>query len=410
MASKKTSATKKPTKDEKPNATQAAETSSARPVAHCPWPEHLWVDLESAQTELMKSLTPPSAALPVFSTRALEHGVQAAGAAGLRKGFSWNSQMDLAWALGYPKMTFIVDGAVETDSKDAILAFYGCTLKDIESRTWFEKSIDVHPGFMLRRAAFAVLDEIETEDHSFELSDEEFLEATEPRDLSLEDVRTILEKVSQPLWIERIALLLEALAGSSKVAQVLCDILQARASDEGKNGRFRAEIKPLLMAICRRLPPAEANALRERGAPDARALGMNAISKGRLGAAIWELQWADGVEDEAAQSFVESCRERIGDVPFPRYLFAGGETLIKEQVAVFDKYMDGPLVFFKEYSTIRHPLLTGPALLARAHKNFREGMTLWFSKHADFYRPLLEDLRSDPALGKHAADVLKKLG
>src|SRR5690606_26775515 len=99
----------------------------------------------------------PDAPRPVFSTRALEHGTNAAGAAGLRAGFSWNSQMDLAWALGYPAMTFIVDGAPGEDTKSGLLAFYGRTLKQLETASWYNSTASVFPGLMPRRAAFALL-------------------------------------------------------------------------------------------------------------------------------------------------------------------------------------------------------------------------------------------------------------
>lgn len=397
------------------NKTSAASTSTAnsgtetsRPRADCPFPEHLRVDLESAQTEVLKNLTAPNGPVPVFSTRGLEHGLKAAGAAGLRQGFSWNSQMDLAWALGYPRMTFIVDG-LETESKDAILAFYGRTLPELEESYWFNLSESFYEGFAPRRAAFALLYEIEHDDHPFGLSDEEFLLATEPRELSLEDVRSLLQKIDTPRWLERVALLLEALAGSSPVATVLCELREAHSSDEGNSKKFRLEVDDLLLAICRRLPPDELTVLRQRGAPDARVIGLSAVAKGWLDSAITDLQWADDVEDEAVRSFIEDSSAGVGDIPFPRYLFAGGEKLFEAQVPLFEKYMDGPRVFFSQYSTIRHPLLVGPALLTRAKKNYREGMTLWFQRHADFLRPLLERLREDPKLGKHASDVLKKL-
>ena len=79
------------------------------------------------------------------------------------------------------------------------------------------------------------------------------------------------------------------------------------------------------------------------------------------------------------------------------------------EVALFDQYMDGPKFFFSQYSTIRHPLLAGPALQTRAERKYREGMTLWLERHADFLRSVFEALREDPKLGKHASDALRKL-
>jgi len=408
MATKKTSAPKKTTT--KPAKLSSADAPASRPFANCPFPEHLRVDLESAQTEVLKSLVAHDAPLPVFSTRALEHGMKASGAAGLRKGFAWNPQMDLAWALGYPKITFIVDGALATESKDAILSFYGRTLSDLESTSWFDRSATVYAGLVPRRAAFALLYELEQGEHPFDLSDEEFLEATEPRDLSPEDVRALLQQVDEPGSLVRIALLLEALAGSSLVADLLCELYHAHPpADDEEISDFQIEIADVLRAMLRRVPSAEASALRERGAPDPRAEGMQAVADGWSSLAIAYLEWADGVEDEVLHAFLENSKEDVGDVPFPRYLFAGGEQLIEAQVALFDQYMDGPKFFFSQYSTIRHPLLAGPALQTRAERKYREGMTLWLERHADFLRPCFEALRADPKLGKHAAEALKKL-
>lgn len=408
MTTKKTSAPNKTT-------TKAAKLSSADPrpsrrLADCPFPEHLRVELDSAQTEVLKSLVAKDAPLPVFSTRALDHGLKASGAAGLREGFAWNPQMDLAWALGYPKMTFIIDGALAAESKDAILAFYGRTASDLESDSWFDLSATVYPGLVPRRAAFALLYELEHGEHPFDLSEEEFLEATEPRDLSPEDVRTILEQVDEPSSLERIALLVEALAGSSLVGEVLGELYQAHPpADDEECSDFQIEITGVLYAMLRRVPSAEANALRERCASDPRAEGMQAFAAGSLELAIEYLQWVDAVEDQVLHAFLENSKRRVGDVPFPRYLFAGGDKLIETQVALFEQYMDGPKLFFSQYSTIRHPLLAGPALLTRAERKYREGMTLWLESHADFLRPLFEGLREDPKLGRHASDALKEL-
>lgn len=417
MATKKTSAPKKTTtakstetKPPEPKAA-ASNASASRPTAECPFPEHLRVDLESAQAEVLKGLVAADAPLPVFSTRALEHGKKASGAEGLRNGFSWNAQMDLAWALGYPMMTFVIDGAFEADSKEAILAFYGRTLSDLESDSWFECTQTAYRGLVPRRAAFALLYEVEHGKHPFGLAEKKFLQATEPRELSRADLWAIVEKLDDPSLVERTALLLEALAGSSLVVDVLCDLHQAHPPAEDEEcSDFQIEVLNVLRAMLRRVPAAEVPALRKRGAPDPRADGMHSIAQGWLDSALTDLQWVDGVEEDVLRAFLAESKEGVGDVPFPRYLFAGGEKLIEQQVGLFDRYMDGPRVFFSQYSTVRHPLMTGPALLTRAKRDYRDGMTLWFGRHADFFRPLLVNLSKDPKLGKHASDVLKTLG
>jgi hypothetical protein len=50
-----------------------------------------------------------------FSSKALVNGKDAAGAKWIKPGFSWNEQMDLTWALGFPDMAFVVEGSAELD-------------------------------------------------------------------------------------------------------------------------------------------------------------------------------------------------------------------------------------------------------------------------------------------------------
>lgn len=402
MATKKASGEKK------------SETQNpTRPVAVCPFPPELRVDLESAETEWMKSRQPADAPELVFSTRALEHGLNASGAAGLRKGFAWNDQMDLAWALGYPAMTFLVDGVA--DSKEGILAFFGKTLDDVRSEAWFS-TIAGSRNILPRRAAFALLHELEHRENPFKLSDEKFLEATESKELSSADVGALLKR-AELHNLEEMAFLLESLVGSLPVATAVCANVESKIDEDDDDAvETRTSWFYCLKPMCRRIPADAAAAIFSRTVEvdgwfgDPVAVARKRIARGKLSSALTDLKWVDGMESEALRAFMADVAEGVGDIPFPRYLYAGGEGLIEEQVKLFDQYMDGPVKFFKEYSTIRHPLLTGPALLARAHKAYREGMTLWFEKHADYFRPLLAELVKDPAYGKHATALAKHLG
>jgi len=395
------------------NKTASTKKPEAHPRAVCPLPPHLQVDLESAETEWMKSRQPADAPGLVFSTRALEHGKNAAGAAGLRKGFAWNDQMDLAWALGYPAMTFLVDGV--EDSREGILAFFGKTLDDAKKEAWFS-TIAGSRNILPRRAAFALLHELEHRENPFHLSEEEFLELTEPRDLSPTDTAALLGK-AQSHNIEEIAFLIESLVGSLQVATAVCEHVEAPIDEDDDDAlEARTSWFYCLKPMCRRVLTNDARVLFSRTVEvdpwfgDPLASGRKRIAKGQLDSALADLQWVDGMEREALVAFKASTATRVGDIPFPRHLYAGGEPLIEEQVKLFDKYMDGPVKFFREYSTIRHPRLAGPALLARAHKAYREGMTLWFEMHADYFRPLLAELAKDSAYGKHAAALAQYLG
>jgi hypothetical protein len=81
---------------------------------------HCIVDPCAAITEYIKAQVPADQPQPVFWSKALIHGENAVGAQFIKKGFAWNSQMDLAWALGFPAMRFIVSGYPVDDTRDAI--------------------------------------------------------------------------------------------------------------------------------------------------------------------------------------------------------------------------------------------------------------------------------------------------
>lgn len=57
--------------------------------------------LINPETACSLSLTQKNPAIK-FSCKALTNGKDAAGAKWVRPAFSWNEQMDLAWALGFP--------------------------------------------------------------------------------------------------------------------------------------------------------------------------------------------------------------------------------------------------------------------------------------------------------------------
>jgi hypothetical protein len=87
-------------------------SSAPRSTFQIDVPAELRVDPGSAMTEELKARH-PDLPLPVFSSLALIHGRNAAGAAAFREGFAWNAQMDLLWALGYPHVVLIADGLPE---------------------------------------------------------------------------------------------------------------------------------------------------------------------------------------------------------------------------------------------------------------------------------------------------------
>lgn len=140
--------------------TTSKQTAAARPFAESPAPEHIRVDPGSIACEDIKQRN-PDAPLPVFSTMALAHGTNAAGAVALKQGFGWNAQMDLLWALGYPHVVFIVDGFSAADTKQGILDYWNAEKRDF--RWWRDRAKSGNPRVISRRGAFAQVYELATQ-------------------------------------------------------------------------------------------------------------------------------------------------------------------------------------------------------------------------------------------------------
>jgi hypothetical protein len=195
-----------------------------RPLASSSAPEHIRVDPGSIATEAMKHHF-EEGPIPVFSTMALAHGKDAAGFAGLREGFSWNPQMDLLWALGYPEVILIADGFPLEDTKQGHLAYWSPDEGD-DFRKWNIRAQSVNPRVISRRGAHALLIELTTKKNPFKLSDEEFLAVTEPRELSADEAMHLLGQVPTDINVPKAALYLEALVGPSVVAEALCSFAE----------------------------------------------------------------------------------------------------------------------------------------------------------------------------------------
>jgi|GEM_PF-4048278 len=164
MATKKTpkktslKSTKKPSKEVATPETPQRTVGELRqrPFAVSPAPEHCRVDLCTAQAEWMRTLYPDSPQ-PVFSSLALVNGRKSRGAQRLRPGFSFTPSMDLAWALGFPSMVFIVDGVPVPDTVLAMMDFYQVEQKRARGHeiNWWGTAQIEHGKIYTRRAAMA---------------------------------------------------------------------------------------------------------------------------------------------------------------------------------------------------------------------------------------------------------------
>lgn len=391
--------------------------AEARPYVDSEAPEQIRVEPGSIAAEVIRQKN-TEVPLPVFSTMAMAHGNRAAGAATVRPGFAWNSQMDLLWALGFPDVMFIVDGFPAADTKQGILDYWNPSGR--EFRWWVLRAPMGNPRIISRRGAFAIVHELTTRQNPFQLSDDDFLRVTEPRPFDEAEALAVLRKVPDEEYLESVSLVLEALAGPSCIASGLCTLA------ESPDCEFRGKAVYALRPYLRRIPAQERDEIRARlnalaasggsdphpsfllGTLDPVASARGSLERGHPDYALGPLVWADGQQDFIRQCY--DARTDFPDVPSPRLLFAGGTDIIERDSANFGEYSDFGESFEHDYSTIQHPKLLGVALNLLSKKAHRDGVLTWLSAHADAVRPELERLASGSDLEAAAKTALKKLG
>ena len=340
------------------------------------------LDPGSAHAEYIKSLAPSSGPAPTFSTMVLTTASQAVGIKKLRPGFSWNEQMDQLWALGLPDLKIIVDDGPFENSKQALAEFF-----EPGSNGYCMNAID-RSLIISRRLAFAFFYEAETEDAPFDLSEEEFLKISEPRDLDSNEVKRLIKAaLVDPSYIEVLAYLLEALCGSELVLSALVDIL-CEETHQSRPGRALA--RPIGILCSRVSAELSAQAL-ERAAAANLDEGGQDLLKGdpyRRGSAADVLQNA-----EANQRY---CH--------PTKLFDGppqvGE-LVAKRFKRFD-LLDAERDQLNVLTTINLPDLLPTYLEMLGRKETKAQFEVWFKAHAETLAPRLHEMSPQGKLVKAA--------
>jgi hypothetical protein len=387
-------------------------------------PEHTIVDPCAAITEYYKSLLPADASPPVFSTMALEHGENAVGAKSLRPGFAFNEQMDLAWALGFPYMRFVIDGFPAEDSKAALLDTYdpdGFMAKRRRAK-WRHVSGKVTIA-LPRRGAVAVVHEGARTKNPFQLSDDEFMSATSTRDMTQDEITMVFrDRASQGPDPETIHLFLEALLGPDMVVEALMSLIEdPPESPFGNQPAVKAVYA--LIPLCRRLLPdhfADVTArltdqlqrLHAQGQPmdgEERVAWSNLAGALRVllhpaemarshlnaGTGRYGLLAAKWVDDD--RELTSACLENESDVPNvpeSRYCFTGSDRVLSLEVQRFPHYdaRDVLQKYVNEYTTIDASPLLVPILRLLGTQDASPMLRAWLKSRAPRVAPELERL------------------
>lgn len=381
-------------------------------------PDHLRVDPGTAIAEWIKQLE-PEAPVPVFSTRALDFGKEAYGAQFIKHGLGFNGQMDLLWATGFPKVAFIVDGFPQEQSKKALVEFYQAA----EKQFWWQGQLNVTGEIYTRRGAYArVFELLASRDAEVKsvlnMTEEEFLEATEPRDISDEELVAMIKRSNAGVVFKEDMFLFEALVGPKRLAQVACNLLGDIDIEE------QHDLALAFLPLGRRLPVAlreEVGAVLVEKAADEGDdfleqivqffVASDEAAKGELAngeelGAMYRVA-LDGWE---AQTFIE--RKDAEPFPIARDYFTGDVAHIAPlDASGYDEAGDDKVdIYLRDASGCCHPAVLGPLLKISTEKLRGPIAKAWLTAHGTLLKPHLEALAAgdDKRLAKLAAQQLKK--
>ena len=405
-------------------------TNKTQTYTTSPVPESVRVDPQSVASEYMISLLPKGAPRPVFSTMALMHGKNASGAKALREGFAWNSQMDLLWALGFPKVLLIVDGFPTDETPDTLLDYWN-PKRATQLQWWFQQAEVRNPIMLSRRGVFAVLSELVTMRNPLTLGVKKFLAVTEPRDITANEAREYLLNIASSDWDpdaqNRAALVLEALVGPTPIVDALCSIIESNKFNKSK--RYAA--LSLLRPMRRRVTESDLKSLNDRlkkigsSTEPAQTLGLTLqvtidplmhikkrLDEGKQDQALLHLDWLDEPQALVAQCHAKRIKQKPSE-PTPRTVFPGGEVVIKSEAAYYATYDRNYSIpaFADVYSTIQHPAITEMALCLSVDKEFGKKVPTWFAAHATYFSNTIASLTKskDAKLSKAAKGVQKSM-
>ncbi|MEZ4231410.1 MAG: hypothetical protein R3B89_19695 [Polyangiaceae bacterium] len=365
--------------------------------------------------------------LDFSNAAALQHADVAFGRRYLKPGFGFNEAQDVAWALGWPHFTVIDDVTKpklpEWQGKLFMLPDFALSVPRAEA-TFAVRLLSLP---RVRRDYKEWVEKVRPQ-----------LERTDP--VSADEALEILEINLNPdcgfylqQHFRRTLFAMEGLVGPSAMAEGVTRAFERLSLEQltTRNVEF-ARFFSTLGFFLLRVPETEHASLTERleavfqrvastFSGDVPPLDqvenhsqlwrvLDVILHGKLGAKRSGDGAARGKVTRASslfchdQEFVVACAKQWegdpqGSPPFSRLVFLGGEEILECEREWVERYVDPDRktlgqVLVAHYANIRLPGIV-PFMLRLVDSTAKKSALAWFATHADFAKPLLEDLDAD---------------
>lgn len=341
---------------------------------------------------------------PTIGSMALAHGDAAWGARFVKPGFAFTPEDDLAFALGYPHLTYIADGHPDDVDPEASAPIY-------VSKHGLRP--DVWPREVASRVArafgyWSVPERVRTA----------FLTAGP---LTEDDARTILQNKLHTSNGQILLFLLEALVGPTLVATTAVNQLEIFSHDEWTDSgpKIRTHLPMTLLAlgyVLLRVPARRGEELaarlevlhREWSAKPLRhrtpsVAALDVVLHGTEGAERSGYRVDGEISTYSTLHVLDDPTWILNAVracgapdqtssPDPRLVFLGGDKVLDLEIARWKKYTKSGshTIFVEQFGKIKSPRLLPWMLEMSAASTAKTAAQAWFVNHADFAGRFLE--------------------
>jgi hypothetical protein len=347
-----------------------------------------------------------------YSSKALDNGTDAVGSKWIRPGFAWNTEMDMAWALGFPEMAFLAEGPKEYDQPEY----------------WKSLSIRSQEKVISPAMLMANVYETYTGQDPKILDDAAFSKITKLKKFSREDIKALFCKAIENQYSKNLPSLsiwqIELLCGPDLLVEIVISYLET--SEKKTSHAINSLLKNLLVLFKRIHQRNKVDFLKriaslhfenrydqelQKAILDPLLLGEN-YPPHQSSPCAFRTQYLDGYPEYTMKA-AEAGRIFGYTAVAYRTLFTGS----KDIFTVFVKKHQGihrltrNEAYFSIITSIKNHKLLPAFLRVAAETKYTDSMHLWFRAHASFFIPELQKIGSKQGLYQDAAnDMLVLLG